>query len=237
MQYLFLFAVVWLASCQKNPDQQEVDEIFLHKQRPAGNQEVLFKQKTDTLPPKQPPSDIITPISDDSNILTIQQIRQRAKMQQNSQTTNTYSQTTVIPSPNTEVTQEIAISSNIANQTTQIDNSTIDVEIPKKTEEPLEVTPKSVPVVQSHSQNNTMELQQSSFEVQAGAFRNYDSAIQIVEKFRNIKNAKPRIETHNGIHKVKISSTKTLTTKDEAHTFIQTLIDATQHYDIMIVKI
>lgn len=220
-----------LASCH-----EKVDDAF-KKRKPVGNAVILEsnQKKIDNIQEKTTPIQQESTLlakeelkSSDDEILTIQQIREKVKKQQemNSQK-NAKIQ---------NISEEKQNPNNIILNEQEIDNSKIDDVILNKKNNDIE---KKVNIAEStiiqptlpHSAKNNL------FEIQAGVFKNYETANSVMQKFQNLNFAIPRIESYGDMNKVKITSIEAIETEDQAYEFLQKLIDKTQHYDIMIVKV
>lgn len=103
-----------------------------------------------------------------------------------------------------------------------------------------------VPVIQNtqgtYPSVNSMNTSYNSnnegvYEIQAGSYKNSQSAQSIAQKLSQGNVGNVRIDTReDGTNVIRITKNTPLQTREEASQFLQEIISKTQHYDIMVVK-
>ncbi len=236
----FSIIVLLLAfsSCQKNPPVPDVQPIFRDKKRPPYNHVIMSKIKrrehNDDYQEVNPnfaneyqdaqrefsqtkPEEIMI-IQQESNddALTIQKIRDDAI-----------------------ALQDISLKEQVINEAQKIDEDEIptqeeeidEIEIPTQDEEVDEI-----PSQEEEVDSNLIKPIGGVYEIQAGSYTNKLGAQNVIQKLEkhSIKNI--RLETIQDMYLIRISGDKPLNTREEASKLLQSIIDKTQHYDIMVVK-
>lgn len=214
------------SSCQKNPPVPDVYPIFRDKKRPPYNHVIMSKIK------RREHNDDYQEVN--PNFSNEYQDAQREFSQTKpeeimiiQQEGNNDALTIQKIRDDALALQDISLKEQVINEAQKVD------EIPTLDEE---VDEDEIPTQEEEVDSKIIKPIGGVYEIQAGSYTNKLGAQNVIQKLEkhSIKNI--RLETIQDMYLIRISGDKPLNTREEASKLLQSIIDKTQHYDIMVVK-